>query len=233
MRKALALTVFLLILLSSTAIATSSTKQINVEYGISVSINGQPFTPKDINGKVVEPFVYNGTTYAPIRAITDAMGATIGYDEKSNSVTINSNNGDFALYYSLLEDERFTRECYRYSDLLNDTLSNMEYYMSKSTDYSYIQRALDYIDGANAIYEELKAYNIDDKEYFNNALDKFFIQKTMYCDAMYYFKEYKTYRSQENYNSFYNSATAELSCCGDLWDYLDKHFDYIDVFLEK
>ena len=42
----------------------------------------------DANGTTVEPFVYNGTTYLPVRGVAQAMGAQVTYDGASRSVYI-------------------------------------------------------------------------------------------------------------------------------------------------
>ncbi|MHC1694874.1 MAG: stalk domain-containing protein [Eubacteriales bacterium] len=88
MKKLISAIVLFAVILSGTALATTSSKQINVEYGISVTVNGDVLVPKDVNGKVVDPFVYDGTTYVPVRAISDALGASVGYDAETNSAAI-------------------------------------------------------------------------------------------------------------------------------------------------
>ena len=42
----------------------------------------------DANGKAVEAFIYNGTTYVPIRAVSNAFGADIGYDRNTQTISI-------------------------------------------------------------------------------------------------------------------------------------------------
>ena len=56
-----------------TATATSK-RSIQVEDGIGITLNGARFTPRDAAGKQVPVFLYNGTTYVPVRAISEAMG---------------------------------------------------------------------------------------------------------------------------------------------------------------
>ncbi len=67
-------------------------KSINVTSGINLQINGNKFIPKDANGKVVDVFVYNGTTYVPIRAVSEAFNKKVDWDEKTNTVVINDSN---------------------------------------------------------------------------------------------------------------------------------------------
>ena len=44
--------------------------------------------PKDANGNVVEPFTMNGTTYLPVRAISNAFGKDVEWDGATQSVYI-------------------------------------------------------------------------------------------------------------------------------------------------
>ncbi len=53
---------------------------------IKIYVNGAAITPKDANGNIVEPFIVNGTTYLPIRAIGEALGKDVSWDGTTNSV---------------------------------------------------------------------------------------------------------------------------------------------------
>ena len=83
-----ALMLMLAILIIPAAAAKTYRQQIAVEYGISLNINGQQAVLTDPNGKTVQPFVYNGTTYVPIRAVSENLGATVGYDKTTNTATV-------------------------------------------------------------------------------------------------------------------------------------------------
>lgn len=71
------LTAALILGLGGAAVAA---RNISVDDGITVTINGVPFTPKDANGQSVTLFAYNGTTYAPVRAFSEAAGLLVDYD---------------------------------------------------------------------------------------------------------------------------------------------------------
>ena len=76
-------------LLGCVAYAASNTKTIEAFYNnIKIYVDGVKINPKDANGKTVEPFIYNGTTYLPVRGIAQAMGAQVEWDGKTNSVKI-------------------------------------------------------------------------------------------------------------------------------------------------
>lgn len=72
------LTAVLALGLGSAAVAAG--RSIQIDDGISVTINGVPFTPRDVNGKAVPLFAYGGTTYAPVRAFSQAAGLLVDYD---------------------------------------------------------------------------------------------------------------------------------------------------------
>lgn len=55
---------------------------------INIQVKGQVFQPKDVNGKDVPVFAYNGTTYAPLRALATAYGLEVGYDSSTNMATV-------------------------------------------------------------------------------------------------------------------------------------------------
>lgn len=74
--------------------ASNITKNIRVNYaGIKLNVNGTEVTPKDANGATVEPFIYNGTTYLPVRAVGTALGQQVSWDGNSKTVYIGSNLG--------------------------------------------------------------------------------------------------------------------------------------------
>jgi len=55
---------------------------------IVVEIDGVAIEPKDVNGKVVEPFIVEGTTYVPARAISEALGKVVSWVPETNTVVI-------------------------------------------------------------------------------------------------------------------------------------------------
>lgn len=78
-------------LCSLSALALSSRMTIEVD-PISVQVNGEIFIPRDVTGQEVPVFSYNGTTYAPLRALAEAYGLVVGYDPEKNMATVTSGN---------------------------------------------------------------------------------------------------------------------------------------------
>ena len=80
------------LLISSTTItALAASGAIRIEVSpISVLVDGEVFQPKDAKGNDVMVFTYNGTTYAPLRALAEAYGLEVGYDGERNIATVSS-----------------------------------------------------------------------------------------------------------------------------------------------
>ena len=86
-----ALTILLSFALASTAFALQETRAIDITYrGISITLNGQEIVPVDASGNSVEPFLYNGTTYLPVRGVANALSLDVAWDGTTNTVTLTS-----------------------------------------------------------------------------------------------------------------------------------------------
>ena len=77
----------LIVALGVTATATSR-RSIQVEDGVGITLNGAKFTPRDADGKEVSVFLYNGTTYVPVRAISEAMGMDVSFNSATRTVVL-------------------------------------------------------------------------------------------------------------------------------------------------
>ena len=73
--------------LSLSVLAASDCMTIDVT-PISIQVNGTEFAPTDVNGNPVPVFAYEGTTYAPLRALAEAYGLEVGYDAERNMATV-------------------------------------------------------------------------------------------------------------------------------------------------
>lgn len=88
-RRVLAAVLCCALALVTVAYATNATKTIQAAYmNIKLVVDGVPITPKDSNGSTVEPFIYNGTTYLPVRAIGEALDKQVTWDGKTKTVYI-------------------------------------------------------------------------------------------------------------------------------------------------
>ncbi len=74
--------------LAVTSFAAGNMISISVDPTVKILVNGSEFKPKDANGNDVMTFIYNGTTYAPLRALAEAYGLEVGYDAARNMATV-------------------------------------------------------------------------------------------------------------------------------------------------
>lgn len=83
----------LIFALSISALAASGRMSIEVD-PISIMVDGSVFSPADANGNAVPVFAYNGTTYAPLRALAEAFGLNVGYDAAANMAVVTKPGAD-------------------------------------------------------------------------------------------------------------------------------------------
>ncbi len=89
MKKVMAFLLVLTLLVTIPALAANTIrKNITVSSGIQIQLDGKSFTPTNVNGDPVEVFLYQGTTYVPIRAVSQAFGAKIAWDGANSTVII-------------------------------------------------------------------------------------------------------------------------------------------------
>lgn len=88
-RKSIILGIVVILLLSTafvSAVANLTEKQISVSTGVNIYLDDIKLNPKDVNGNPIEVFVYKGTTYLPVRAISETLNIAVSWDGKTQSV---------------------------------------------------------------------------------------------------------------------------------------------------
>ena len=68
--------------------AMAAGRTVTIDDGVKITIDGVPFQPKDGRGNSVELFTYNGTTYAPVRAICEAAGLKVDFDSANYTAVL-------------------------------------------------------------------------------------------------------------------------------------------------
>lgn len=120
MKKITAMILSLLLVLSVSAPAfAATTQQITATYGISLYYNGQLAELTDANGNEVKPFTYMGTTYVPIRGVSNLFGAYVGYDDQTKSAYILDTFSEICAVVNRMGN--IVNSCYQ--DLLMDMCS--------------------------------------------------------------------------------------------------------------
>ena len=88
LRKILLL-VLVAALLSVSVLAATGVVDAKLTYrDIRITLDGETVEPKDANGKSTEPFIMNDSTYLPVRALAEALGCTVLWDDAANTVRI-------------------------------------------------------------------------------------------------------------------------------------------------
>lgn len=72
-------TLILILLIGTVPASAASVIKVN---DINIMVDNRIFQPTDANGRSVRVFEYNGTTYAPLRALAEAYGLNVGYSQK-------------------------------------------------------------------------------------------------------------------------------------------------------
>jgi hypothetical protein len=66
---------------------------ISQSFLVEIYAGGRVFQPKDAGGNRVDPFIYNGTTYLPVRGVATLFGLKIDWDGDTGSVYIDTSGG--------------------------------------------------------------------------------------------------------------------------------------------
>lgn len=79
-------------------------KTIEVDAGVGVVVDGQVVTPTNAGGEAVDVFAADGTTYLPVRAMSNALGAQVSYDAGSycvyvDTVKVDDKAAEYLEYY--------------------------------------------------------------------------------------------------------------------------------------
>ncbi len=84
------------IMTSGAVFAKQASETIHVVYdNIKILIDGKEYQPTDVSGNAVEPFIYNGTTYLPVRAIANAFDKEVDWEAQTSTVTLGSKKYDW------------------------------------------------------------------------------------------------------------------------------------------
>ena len=84
----------LVMCLPLTARAALTSRTIEVLQGVDIYVDGVKMEPTDANGKPVETFVYNGTTYVPLRAVSQYLGKAVSWDGENQRAYIGEKPGE-------------------------------------------------------------------------------------------------------------------------------------------
>ena len=120
------LTMALILALGIPALAAGNIKTLqNVTVGgIHIVIDGKELHPTDVNGNPVDPFVYNGTTYLPIRAVANALGKAVSWDGPTYTVYLGDMDGQLEYPTVMLKDMKSIADRPNSQSILTDNYGN-------------------------------------------------------------------------------------------------------------
>lgn len=75
------------VLAGITAFGREGIEQLTAVYSdIKIIVDRTTIDPRDVNGNSVEPFIANGTTYLPVRAVANAFNKSVAWDDANSTV---------------------------------------------------------------------------------------------------------------------------------------------------
>ena len=93
------------LLVTGIGYAANTTTLYNVLVeGVKIVVDGQKINPTDANGNTVEPIIYNGTTYLPVRAVANAIGKAVYWDGPNYTVYLGNMDGKLEYPTVMLKD---------------------------------------------------------------------------------------------------------------------------------
>ena len=208
------------------ASSSEELENLTVKVGINLYLNDKGFIPKDVNGNETYPFILNGTTYVPIRAIAELFNANIGWDESSNTVSINT-TGESA---KLTHTPRITQALVDYNIsakkgtklvingvevIPKDANGNIkDIYVANGTTYVPVRAVsealglpITWSDKTNSVFignhksTDLTVENINDPEYFDKCGRDFIKFDSGLLDVTYDYKGKQYALKSEKFNS--------------------------------
>ena len=187
--------------IGATVYAANLTKKIDVLYDdIRISSNNIEFMPVDEQGSQVEPFIYEGTTYLPVRAVSEALGKNVSWDSETKTVMVTDNED---IEYSKIAIRNFFKlfSEKRYDDMKNFTSGSVAGYEFSEGVFGMKEASLDGI-----IYAGNKELENENKFAFICHFNMTTAEKSVYGSSereIGFFVEVLKDRDEYKINDFY------------------------------
>lgn len=123
---------FITLLLIGTILPATAAagKNITVYPDVKIYVDDKQLNPTDVNGRPVEVFIYDGTIYLPVRAVSEALGKPVQWDGATQSVYLGKHTEEAPTEW-LANMDYFSgtpnNECTILADE-KDNLGNMHYH---------------------------------------------------------------------------------------------------------
>ena len=158
------------------AYAKSGSEMVEIAYSnIKIFLDGEQLQPKDANGQSVEPFIYNGTTYLPVRAVGQAFGKEVNWDGVEKVVYLGAKPGNVENWldvcgpyqysqhgkeYRLSDNKYFTMSGQKYTNgfVLENYYGEQEALFNLNGKYDSVSFTVGHIDGSQSYNSTLNVY---------------------------------------------------------------------------
>lgn len=89
-RKVLALSLILILSVSVIAFGDNHVTKVEAFLAgdLNFNVDGQQWSPKDVDGSDLTPIIYKDRTYIPVRSLLEDKGVTVGYEAESRTVLL-------------------------------------------------------------------------------------------------------------------------------------------------
>lgn len=102
--------------------------------GVTIVVDGKKINPTDANGNPVEPMIYNGTTYLPVRAVANAFGKAVAWDGATTTVYLGDMDGTLEKPTLSLRDTKSIGSSHYIAHNAKDNYENQYEYALKGSD---------------------------------------------------------------------------------------------------
>ncbi len=173
------LVALLVVGMMTSALAALSTKTIEVTSGVEIYVDGVEMKPTDVNGTPVETFLYNGTTYVPIRAVSQSLGYAVNWDGANQRVYIGEQPGQKQYLLSVCPpyqtDHVFTPETIQMAGKTYAHCCTFDFFNSYALfningQYNTLSFDVGHVDGKSAVDGTLSIY-LDGELSYSMELD--------------------------------------------------------------
>lgn len=128
------LVVVLVVGFSAGVYASSTQQEIKaiLDYGIRIKLNGKDYTPMS-GGNVLVPIIYNGSTYLPVRAVSEAVNLAVDYDAANRIVYLGEKATKVALTAAEFDKIIYKTEFYTDPSILSVNGNMFKYGIANAT----------------------------------------------------------------------------------------------------
>lgn len=124
---------------------------------VKIVIDGIEITPRDADGKRVDPIIIDGTTYLPVRAVAQALGKEVDWDGETKTVYILSSPIDYTQFEKETEIFQTSINTKAFEKLKNVIINKGKY------SYEYEKYSITYIPKSEE-YGFMMSYSLDSEE---------------------------------------------------------------------